>query len=309
MELKQIRYLVTALECGSILAASHRLGTNQSSVSRAIMHLESSVGVPLLTRHGRGVEATEAGRRFLHDAAPLLRELDKIHQDISASTESPSGTITVGLVPSVGDSLASGLIVRMREQWPGIVLKVHIAFSGDLTNGLVDGDIDVAVTNASRTPPRFHQRRLCVFDLFHVALRKSVHPSEWRNDTVHLASLAGTDLVLPTSAHGIRERIDEARYAAEITWRVVAETDSASLLVSLVRQGLGGTILPYAVIGREVADPNLLVRRVVAPTISSVLVLASPPDRPHSLAMRVSSQAIADEFRRAVADGRFIDGS
>src|SRR6266705_1571777 len=76
MELRQLRYFVAIAREGSFSAASSRIGIAQPALSAQIAKLESEIGRPLLDRHRRGADLTEAGRQFLDHALDILARVD-----------------------------------------------------------------------------------------------------------------------------------------------------------------------------------------------------------------------------------------
>jgi len=75
MELRHLRYFVAIAEGGSLtVIAARKLHTSQLSLSRQIRDLEEEVGAQLLTRRGRGIELTPAGRAFLEHARLALSQ-------------------------------------------------------------------------------------------------------------------------------------------------------------------------------------------------------------------------------------------
>lgn len=72
--LRQLKYFITTVECGSVAEASRKLYIAQPSISTAIKGLEDSFGVQLLIRHhAQGVSLTPSGARFYRKAQELLR--------------------------------------------------------------------------------------------------------------------------------------------------------------------------------------------------------------------------------------------
>jgi len=73
--LRQLKYFITTVECGSVAEASRKLYIAQPSISTAIKGLEESFGVLLLIRHhAQGVSLTPSGARFYRKAQELLRQ-------------------------------------------------------------------------------------------------------------------------------------------------------------------------------------------------------------------------------------------
>src|SRR5215210_6697394 len=74
MELRHLRYFVTAAEEMNISRASARLRVSQPAVSRQIHDLEEELGVPLFKREKNGLSLTEAGESYLAHAREILRK-------------------------------------------------------------------------------------------------------------------------------------------------------------------------------------------------------------------------------------------
>ena len=62
MKLQDLHILITVMQSGSMRKAAQSLNITQPAISRSIAELEHALGVRLLERHRRGIEATEYGR-------------------------------------------------------------------------------------------------------------------------------------------------------------------------------------------------------------------------------------------------------
>ena len=76
MELRQLRYFVRIVELGSFSQAAAALGVVTSALSQQVSRLESELATRLLKRSSAGVQPTEAGLAFLHQAQLALRHVD-----------------------------------------------------------------------------------------------------------------------------------------------------------------------------------------------------------------------------------------
>ena len=65
MDIRQLRYFIRVAELGSFSRAALTLDIGQPSLSRKGRQLEVELRQNLLIRNGRGVEATEAGKKVL----------------------------------------------------------------------------------------------------------------------------------------------------------------------------------------------------------------------------------------------------
>src|SRR5690242_17384260 len=72
MTLEQLRIFVAVAERQHVTRAAEALNIAQSAASAAVVAIEAGYGVRLFDRVGRGIELTEAGRRFLVEAQAVL---------------------------------------------------------------------------------------------------------------------------------------------------------------------------------------------------------------------------------------------
>ena len=92
--LRQLKYFVTTVECGSVAEASRKLYIAQPSISTAIKGLEDSFGLQLFIRHhAQGVSLTPGGSRFYKKALELLRMAREFEQNALADNDVVAGQI------------------------------------------------------------------------------------------------------------------------------------------------------------------------------------------------------------------------
>jgi DNA-binding transcriptional LysR family regulator len=140
-----LRTFVAVARHGNFSAAARDLGYTQAAVSQHIAALESDLKVPLLTR--RPVAPTEAGRRLLEHAAPILLRLEAARADVARLARAPQGRLHAGASPLAAAGLAAAL-GSLLSTMPRLEVTVRIAAreavaaevaSGALDIGLVDG--------------------------------------------------------------------------------------------------------------------------------------------------------------------------
>src|SRR5215467_8921920 len=68
---------VLVVDTGSFSAAARRLNVGQPAVSKLIAQLEERLGVKLLVRSTRGLNATEAGLKFYEHARRSIEEAEE----------------------------------------------------------------------------------------------------------------------------------------------------------------------------------------------------------------------------------------
>lgn len=135
--LRQLKYFVTTVECGSVAEASRKLFIAQPSISTAIKILEESFGVQLFIRHhAQGVSLTPSGTRFHRKAVRLLRMAHEFEQNALADTDIVAGKIDIGCFETVAPLILPKLIHGFKALYPGVEIMIRDGEQHDLDNSL-----------------------------------------------------------------------------------------------------------------------------------------------------------------------------
>jgi len=148
--------LVKAVETGSFIAASERLGVSASAIGKSIARLENSLGVSLLNRSTRSISLTDEGALFYERARRIVAEIDEAQHELSRVTEKPSGRLRVSL-PAIGYRLLMPLLPQFIETYQDIELDLD--FSDRLVDVIAEG-VDVVVRSGHFTDSQLKARRL-----------------------------------------------------------------------------------------------------------------------------------------------------
>src|SRR4030095_15950037 len=241
MDFKQLRAFLTVADTGNVTRAAELLNLVQPAVSRQLRLLEEDVGAELFDRERHGMVLSEAGRALIGYARRAMLELDRARAEIGGAANGISGLVTVGLLPSTCDLLASPLVSAVAEAHPGIRMRIAMGYGGALAQWLVTGEVDAALLYGAE-----RSADIQVKPLIEEALWVVGPPSARlrRNRPVPLASLAGKPMVLPSPPHGIRTLVDHACAVSRVELTIAAETNAMSVQRSLALGGHGLTILP-----------------------------------------------------------------
>ena len=85
---RQLRYAVAAADHGSFYRAARALAVEQSTLSRAFLKLERSIGMPIFERSRAGVTMRLAGSAFIQVAKPMVATAERLRPyscDLAAS--------------------------------------------------------------------------------------------------------------------------------------------------------------------------------------------------------------------------------
>jgi LysR family nitrogen assimilation transcriptional regulator len=281
LNFRQLQFFVAIVEEGSLSKAALKVRVAQPSLSQHVRQLEAEMNTQLLFRGPKGVEPTEAGRTLLHHARVILGHIDVARDAIVSSQKQPAGNVRFGIPGTVANVLALPLVEEIRSRYPLIRLSLAEAMSGDILGWLRDGRVDVGIIYRTADAQLISSTHLLTEELWLIApSRKNLQTVD--TPEITLEDLAKLDLILPTSAHGLRTLIDDFAIKNNICLEPRIEMDSATQLKLLVEKGIGFTILPLISVSQEIVRGALKAVRIVNPTPYRKLFLSHSAERPLS---------------------------
>jgi DNA-binding transcriptional LysR family regulator len=263
IDARRLRVLREVSQQGTLAAAADALHLTPSAVSQQLAALEREIGMPVIERNGRGVRLTGAAEVLVGHANLVLAQLEAAAADVAAYSEGIVGTVRLaGFATSLGELVAPAA-VALRETHPRLTLTVEESEAPGCFLALARGDVDIALSMASRQAPedsRFRRRALMADTLD--AVLPAGHRLAGRRQ-IPLAELAGEDFVGPpegTSCHDVTVTgCGAAGFAPAFRHRTLdfhaaMAPAAAGLGVALIPR-LGQSAVPPGAIVRPLADP------------------------------------------------------
>jgi DNA-binding transcriptional LysR family regulator len=284
--LRQLAYLVTAADEGTIAAAAVRLHASPSAISDGLTELETALGEKLtIRRRAHGLTLTSAGQQVVARGRALLADAAELARDLHAADGELVGPITIGCYPTLAPTVLPPLLAEFGAAHPRVDLHIIEATHDELDGRLTAGAVDVAFVYDTLIPGNPQRERL--FELPAHVLLAAGDPLA-SADTIELERLTDRDLILldapPSSQHTL------SLFAARgLTPRIRHRTTSYEAVRTLVGRGLGYGILVqrptnpasyegYPVVMKEISPP-------VMPVGIEVIWPATPPPTPRTRAL------------------------
>jgi DNA-binding transcriptional LysR family regulator len=294
-DLAEMELFVHAGTLGSLTKAAIKLDLTQSAASRRLASLEDRFGGRLFYRTGRGVRLTELGERMLPRVKQLLGDLERVGIEARDMAGKPTGTVTLGVLPSVSRPLVSRLYREARERCPAVRLEINEAFGGLLDEAVANGTVDLAILNRYGVSPPEGEELLARVDMCLLG-RRGDRPTA--KASIAFQQLDGLPMLLPSAPNTWRGILERLARRHKIRLNEAMSVDSVPLLLDVVRDGDCYAILPEYAVRSEAAAGRLQVSRIVKPSISRMLTLSLTTQRPATLATR----EIARLVRRLLPD-------
>jgi LysR family nitrogen assimilation transcriptional regulator len=276
MELRELRHFMRVAHAGSVSRAAQELRLAQPALSRQIKKLEHELGVPLFSRHGRGMRLSAAGSRLLERAEAIAQLVQQTGEEIRDDRSPARGRLVLGVPPAAGRLLVPYFVERFQSAWPQTTLHMREGVASSLQEWLLEKRIDLALLHnpphleALEISPLLTERMFVIGPPKH-RLESRAHPKTFR-----IRDLGALPLILPNGAHANRRLVENAALEHGLRLRVMIEADSVAFAKAMVERGLGYTILTYAAVQDEVSRGELTAYPIVRPHLTTRVCIVAP---------------------------------
>lgn len=147
--LNDLDAVVAIARRGSFRAAAIDLGMSTTALSHAIGRLEAGLGVRLFNRTTRSVSLTDAGRLFVEQVGPALRDIHGALEAVRSQRETPSGTLRINAAAFAAREIISPLVLGFLRRYPE--MNVDLVTEGRLVDIVAEG-FDLGVRVADLVP-------------------------------------------------------------------------------------------------------------------------------------------------------------
>lgn len=255
MDLRTLRVFVEVVRQGGFTPAAKAVAATQSTVSKAIRHLEEEIGTPLIDRSGRRSTPTAAGEIVYRRALRLLAERDDLSAELAELKGLKRGELRLGLPPIGSSILFAPLLALFRQRHPGIDIRLVEHGSDRLNDALRAGEIDVG---GLLLPVADDLEWQTVRREPLLTLLSADHPLAER-ERVTFDDLKETPFILFERGFTLNRIILDACQRRGFTPNVVIRSSQPDFIAELAAAGLGAAFLPRMLALQLAHPPTRLV--------------------------------------------------
>jgi DNA-binding transcriptional LysR family regulator len=261
LDVHRLRVFRSVVASGSIQAAADNLGYTPSAVSQHVSALQRETGLALITRAGRGIEPTAAGRTLAGEIDGVLSRLGEIESVVGDLRSGRTGSLSIAYFASVGSAWMPQVVSTMMAEYPAV--RLDLTLREDVpTDPQQRPDLQVAVEQGAVHRPGLVVRHL--LDDPYVAVLPADHLLA-DEVQVDLSALAGERWVDNDFARGwCRRNLIEACHAAGFSPPFHVEAHDYSTAIAFVAAGIGVTVLPR--LGAGHLPAGVVAVPVISPT-------------------------------------------
>jgi LysR family hydrogen peroxide-inducible transcriptional activator len=244
MEMHQLRYAVAVARMGNFSRAAEQCHVSQPSLSQQILKLEEELGERLFDRTKREARPTSHGEAFLRRALRILEEVDGARREAEDAKSLNSGSVTLGVLPTIAPYLLPGVMAAFAKHYPGVEMIVQEETTSRLLKLLHGYEIDFALISlplAGDEAERLEIMPLLTEELF-LAL-PSDHPLA-RKRTPSPRDLEAERLIVMQEGHCLGDQVLGFCNRRDLRPMIGFRSAQLETIQSLVAAGMGISLIP-----------------------------------------------------------------
>lgn len=254
MNYNHLMIFLAVAEEGSVSRGAGRLCISQPAVSKQLAVLEASLRARLFDRLPKGVRLTDAGELLLGYARRLSALEREAEQAMGELQGLARGTLTVGASLTVGAYLMPELLAEYSRRHPHIALTLEIANTEVIQRMLLDGRLDLALTEGFADDPDLDAAVFAHDEL--AAIAPSGHPL-LAEAPIPAARLLGEPLILREPGSGTRAVLERALAERGLSVRPLMSLGSTEAIKRAVAAGAGLAVVSRLALGLELETGRL----------------------------------------------------
>jgi len=275
--LRHIEIFHAVVTTGNLTEAAALLHTSQPTVSRELARFEKLVGLKLFDRVRGRLQPTVQGLRLFEEVQRSWYGLDRIISAAEGLRQFRQGELSVACLPVFSQSLLPLFCQPFLQRYPEVSLNIISQESPLLEEWLSAQRYDLGLTETSQTPAGtgrtelFTGNEVCVLPEDHpLAAKACLSPADF----------AGQDYISLSRNDSYRQLLDTLFQEQGVQRRMVLETHSAASVCSMVRAGVGVSIVnPLTAL--DYAGSGVAIRRFSI-AVPFTVSLVRPRHRPSS---------------------------
>jgi len=234
-DLWQLEVFRTVVAAGSLTKGARQVGLTQSAVSQVVANLEKAMGVALLDREMRPVQATPAGRLLVEKAHGLLEQARQLERAVRSTSHHAIPVLRIAMVASLTTTLGADFVRELSKSVKRCTLFANLPGVGEQQFQAREVDLLIGVDllkegEATMTIP-------LLIEPYILAL-----PTEWKLDVRSLADLKGRNFIRHTHRTSAGRQVEHLIRQLRLEFPREFESDAADTIATMVSAGLGWSI-------------------------------------------------------------------
>ncbi|MCZ9838646.1 LysR family transcriptional regulator [Brachyspira hyodysenteriae] len=195
MDIKSLKYFLTAAREGSITKAANSLNLTQPNLSRQINNLEKEIGKKLFIRSNYNIKLTSDGILLKKRAEEIIDMIDKTRKEFQSSEDIIAGDIYIGSAETYYIKLIANIIKNIRKSHPNIIYHIHSGAYSEITEKLDKGLLDFGILIGNIDSSKYDYIDIPYKEVYGLLMRKDSHLS--KNKFIEKKDLFDIPIICP----------------------------------------------------------------------------------------------------------------
>ena len=286
MNLQQLEYIVALDKYRPFQRAAESCGVSQPTLSALVQKLEEELDLTLFDRKSHPICATDSGRAVVDQARVILYNIAQLKEMTRSEKEMESGTVRIGVIPTVAPYILPRLFKQIRKDSPQIELRAFELRTAVIIDQLRKAELDMAILATPLSQPDFLE-----IPLYYEQFVAYVSPDEnlYRKKEIIASEMPTEHLWVLKEGHCMRNQVFNF-CQTQSAYSTSYEAGSIDTLIKIVDENGGYTVIP-----------ELHLPLLHGSQCEHVRVLSSPtPVREISLVIR--QDYVRERLVNAIAD-------
>jgi DNA-binding transcriptional LysR family regulator len=174
MKIDQLHHFMAAAKHQSVTKASRSLSISPSAISHSVSSLEKQLGESLFARERRRIRLTDKGRIFQERLSGILRDLERLQDDMSSPEIGLHGHYRLAATHSLATRYLTSAWSKLQRRNPAVTAEIGIMKSNDILKRAIQAELDLGLCFGPVSHPQIHSKVLATEE-FVIAVRRD-HP-------------------------------------------------------------------------------------------------------------------------------------
>lgn len=255
MELKQLEYFMAICEQMHFTKTADKLGIGQPTLSYQIKALEDELGIRIFDRLGKKIALTEAGMILLEHSHKIFNTIKSANNQLQELQKLSRGKLIIGALSGELGHIALMALLEFHSMYPQIQLQFFVLDA--VVEKIRQNEFDLALTimptesDALNLIPLYDEEFYLVVHYEHILANRNY---------IELSDIEDIKLILNPRDHCFRKWFDSLCRNKGIMIEPFIESTDTSLIIKLVKEARGATILSRTLYNLEDNDQLRAIR-------------------------------------------------
>ncbi len=257
---RRMHYFYEVLMCGSIRAASDKLNTCGSVITRQIKILEEELAIMLFERRPHGMIPTEAAQGLLQYYRGCCAQLEILEAYFQELRGLQRGNIIVAASEGFIDTFMDNVLNDFCRQYPKLNIDIELTPVNEVVSRVAEDAAHIGLAYNPPTHPNIRYRASARQPVCLLVDRN--HPLTAKSSAITLGEAIQYPLGLMPASFGLRQILQLLEISEKIRLTPILTTNSLAILKKFVKDSHGVTFMPAFAAYREIKADELVALEI-----------------------------------------------